>query len=214
VKKLRAIIFDFWGTLVEHGVKPSPMKQVKAIIAPRMSYTSFVVLFEQTLMTRSYNDLYEGFTEVLKNFGKKPSREVLDKLVAIWNKNKLLAKPFPETMDILKKLKEKYMLGIIANTDSLSVPTVIEKYQLDKYMNKIIYSYEEGVLKSSGELLKKIMNELGVSKNETVMIGDSIQSDIEPAKKLGVKAILVDRRNTREYEPKIMGLEEIEKIMG
>ncbi|MCD6589698.1 HAD family hydrolase [Candidatus Woesearchaeota archaeon] len=211
---MRAIIFDFWGTLVEHGVKPSPMKQVKAIIAPRMSYTSFVVLFEQTLMTRSYNDLYEGFTEVLKNFGKKPRREVLDKLVAIWNKNKLLAKPFPETMDILTKLKEKYMLGIIANTDSLSVPTVIEKYQLDKYMNKIIYSYKEGVLKSSGELLKKIMNELGVSKNETVMIGDSIQSDIEPAKKLGVKAILVDRRNTREYEPKIMSLEEIEKIMG
>ena len=210
---MKAIIFDFWGTLVEHGVKPSPIKQVKQLIAPRMGFTSFVVLFEQSLMTKPYNDLYEGFRVVLENFGKKPRRELLDKLIAIWNKNKLLAKPFPETINVLKELKKDYALGLMANTDSLSVPTIIEKYGIDKLMDSIAYSYKEGSLKSSGVLINKLMRELGVEKHELVVVGDSLQSDIEPAKKLGIKAILIDRNNSRKYEQKITNLEELRGVI-
>ncbi len=211
---MKAIIFDFWGTLVELGVKPSPIKQIKSVIAPKMGYTSFVVLFEQSFMTKKFDDLYEAFGEVLKNFGKPKRKDVLDKLVAIWNKNKLLAKPFPETIETLERLKENCKLAITANTDSLSVPMVIEKYKIDRYMDCIEYSFEIGALKSSGLLLKKCMKDLSVKKEDIIVVGDSLQSDIEPARKLGLRAILIDRKNTRDYEEKISNLNELLDVVG
>ncbi len=207
---MKVIVFDFWGTIMEHGVRPSPIKQVKQLIAPRMSYPNFVMLFEQTFMTKPFNDLYEGFTEVLKNFGKKPRQDLLDKLVAIWNKNKLFAKPFPDAIDTLRRLRKKYKLAIIANTDSLSTPMVIEKYGIDKEVDLIVYSFEEGKLKSSGELIKRVMKEFNVDEKDILMVGDSLQSDIYPMKNRGIKAILIDRRDTRDYEEKINSLEELQ----
>ena len=47
------------------------------------------------------------------------------------------------------------------------------------------------------------------------MIGDSIPTDIEGAKNAGIRGILVDRKDKRESEDKIISLSEIRsKIEG
>lgn len=45
------------------------------------------------------------------------------------------------------------------------------------------------------------------------MVGDSLQSDIEPALRAGMHALLVDRRQTRTHDSKITTLTEIEKMI-
>ena len=50
---------------------------------------------------------------------------------------------------------------------------------------------------------------MGVSKDETIMIGDSMESDIESAKKVGIRGILVDRRNNRDYKDRVLNLREL-----
>jgi len=45
------------------------------------------------------------------------------------------------------------------------------------------------------------------------MVGDSIQSDIMAAKKIDMKSVLIDRRNSREYHPKIKSLHELDSVL-
>ncbi len=45
------------------------------------------------------------------------------------------------------------------------------------------------------------------------MVGDSVPTDIIGARSAGIKAILLDRRNRREFLPKITNLRELKELM-
>ena len=46
---VKAIIFDFWGTLVENGVW-SPIKQVKQILDIDVPFSEYVVRMEKAMI--------------------------------------------------------------------------------------------------------------------------------------------------------------------
>ena len=141
----KLIIFDFWGTLMNQGVY-SPLKQVKNILRIDMPFSDFVIKFENVLFIEVYPDLQSGFEAVVKEFELKVPPFVMEKLIGMWNKNRLLAAPFPETLAVLEDLKKDYRLAIISNTDGFSVSSVIEKYQLEKYFDYIYYHGEFSIL--------------------------------------------------------------------
>lgn len=197
---IKAVLFDFWGTLVEIGVFPSPVKQVRNILGlHRLHYRKYIVLLESALMLGESEDLYAAFTKVCETFRREPTQEVLDELVGMWNKNKLLAKPFSDTERTLETLRKQYKVALVSNSDCFSVKAVIEKYGLDKFFDATILSYEIGHLKIDPEMFTAALDRLGVKPHEAVMIGDSINSDIRSAQHAGVNAILIDRRG-RGYQ--------------
>jgi HAD superfamily hydrolase (TIGR01549 family) len=210
---MKAIMFDTWGTLLETGVFPSPVKEVKNILRIEEPFHVFITRFEETFMTNNFANLKEAFEAVCKAFDIPPRDFVIDKLIGMWNKNMLLAKPFPETIEVLTKLKKDYKLALLSNTDPFSIDPVLEKYELRKYFNVMAFSYELGCLKTNAKMFEHVLRKLGVKKNEAIMVGDSIQSDIEPAENAGIKAVLVDRHNRREHPNKITTLVDIEKFL-
>jgi len=125
----------------------------------------------------------------------------------------MLSQPYEEIMEELSNLKQKYQLILVSNTDCFSLPKVLEKYELEKYFTNVFLSCDLGMIKSDPRFFKKVLNELNLNINECVMVGDSIQSDIIAAKRLGIKAVLVDRRNTRDFHPKIKNLKELENVL-
>ena len=210
----KAIIFDFWGTVVEIGVHPSPIRQIKSLLNIDIPFSSYIIKFEDVFMKQPYNNLFEAFTEVCKTFHVEPKKELLEELVGLWNKNKLLAKPFPETIEVLDELSESgYKIVMLSNTDCFSIEDIIEKYDMKKYFDIIILSYEVNMLKSNPRIFQKVVDELGMTKEDVVMVGDSIESDIIGAKKAGVDAILVDRTETRDFKPKIKSLKELKEFL-
>ncbi|MBU0536797.1 MAG: HAD family hydrolase [Nanoarchaeota archaeon] len=211
---IKALIFDFWGTLMEQGVYPSPFKQVKYFLRLRMPFSEFAPKFEESFMLNKFENLYDGFKEVSKSFDIKPPEFVYDKIVGVWNKNKLLAKPYPESISVLTELKKKYKLALIASTDCFSINEIIDKYELRKYFDVIILSYEAGMLKTDKKMFQLVLKKLKVKKNEAVMIGDSIDSDMVGAENAGVKAVLVDRKGKREYVNKVADLNGVSEIIA
>ncbi len=207
---IKAILFDFWGTLVEQGVYPSPFKQARYLLRLKMPFSEFAPRFEKAFMLNKHDSLYDGFREVAKEFGVNPPDFVYDKLVGLWNKNKLLAKPYTETMDALTHLSRKYTLAIVSNTDCFSINEIVDKYDMRKFFDVISLSYETGLLKTDRKMFSSVLKKLRVKKEEAVMAGDSMESDIIGAEHAGVKAILVDRRDKRDYPNKVKGLDEIE----
>lgn len=205
----KAIFFDFWGTVVENGVW-SPIKQVKNILGINVPFPEYVVRMERAMMTSKFPELKEAFKNVCQEFNTDINEEKLEQLIGIWNKSWMLAHPYEEIKEVLGKLKNKYQLVLISNTDCFSVPKVIEKFSLDQVFDQIFLSYEIGLIKTDNSFFQQILRELELAAEDCVMVGDSIQSDIMAAKQAGIKAILIDRKNTRDFHPKIKNLKELE----
>ncbi len=194
-------MFDLWGTVMENGIY-SPVKQVRNILRLNIPFSDYIVRFEKAFMLKEFKDLNEGFTNACKEFNIRYNNYLINKLVGVWNKNWLLAKPFPESEDVLKKLREKYKVILVSNTDK-SALHIIEKLSLNDYFDKIYLSYQTGLLKSNPELFNRILKDFNVSPDEAVMIGDSIDSDMKAPSQLGIRTILIDRRGRREYKTKV-----------
>lgn len=205
---VKAIFFDFWGTLVENGTY-SPLKQSYNILRLRMPYGEYVERFEQALMTQQYEDQATGFEAVCQEFNIEPKPIIIDKLIGVWNKNKLLAKPYPETIETLKQLKEKHKLAIVSNAPYDSVHEILEKFNMTELFDEVFVSAHEGTLKTH-KLFDVALKKLGLTKTDVVMVGDSIESDIRGAEAAGIKAFLIDRKDRREYKNKITSLEQLE----
>ncbi|HJX05503.1 MAG TPA: HAD family hydrolase [Candidatus Nanoarchaeia archaeon] len=210
---IKGVLFDFWGTLVENGIFPSPVRQVMFILRVRMPFREFIVRFEQAMMTKPYNDLNEAFTAVCQEFEIEPMPFLIEKLVGMWNKNELLGKPFLETVDMLNYLKEnKIKIGLISNTTP-TITRVLDKFDLNKYFDAALFSYEDGLLKTDPEMFKQLLKKMKLKPGEALMVGDSVPTDIIGARSAGIKAILLDRRNRREFLPKITNLRELKELM-
>lgn len=101
-----------------------------------------------------------------------------------------LEKLYSEVPFILEQLHRKYHLGVIAN-QSLGTEKRLEKYGIRKYFNIVISSSEVGMTKPSLEIFKLALSTAGCLPNETYMIGDRLDNDIDPAAILHMHTIWV-----------------------
>jgi putative hydrolase of the HAD superfamily len=106
---------------------------------------------------------------------------------------------------ILTRLHGKYKLGIISN---FAIPECIEKLLkangLDKLLNVVVVSAAINKRKPSQEIFETALKALGVSAEETVFVGDTLDADIEGAKGVGMRAIYIERRaqeNSGRFTP-------------
>ncbi|MBU0460788.1 MAG: HAD family hydrolase [Nanoarchaeota archaeon] len=208
----KAILLDFWGTLVENGVR-SPIKQVQTILQINLPFSEYVVRMERAMMTEKFATLKDAFNAVCREFNLDPGDDIVDELVGMWNKNWMLAKPYLEVNQVLAELKEKYTLILISNTDNFSVENVLEKFNLSPYFDKIFFSYQTHLIKTDKNFLKVVLDDLRLNPDECILVGDSLQSDILAAKKIGMPAVLLDRRHTREFNPKINNLAQLKETL-
>ena len=132
---VKALIFDFWGTLIANGTY-SPLKQSQRIMNIDLPYGEFVVRFETAAMTKEFDEQRDIFLAVCKEFDVQPNDQLIDQLIGVWNKNKLLAKPYPDTIEALNALKDKGVkLAILSNAPALSARPLMEKFDLEKYFD-------------------------------------------------------------------------------
>ncbi len=206
---MKGIIFDFWGTLAENGTY-SPMKQTFKMLRIRLPFPQFVIKFERIFMTKIFPSKAEAFKEVCRQFNVKCPDFVIENLVGLWNKNMLLAHLYEETEQVLKKLKEKGIkIALVSNNPEQNVKPVLEKFDLEKYFDVILLSFEEGLLKCDKAFYEKAVKKMGLNKEDVIVVGDSAQSDIRCATHAGLKSILIDRKDNREIENKILNLTQL-----
>ena len=66
-----------------------------------------------------------------------------------------------------------------------------------------------GVLKPEPMVFKRVLDKLGVTAERTIMIGNTMRSDIIPARKLGMRGIVVDFANEIQDDDKVTSLHEL-----
>jgi putative hydrolase of the HAD superfamily len=169
--------------------------------------------FEKILMVGSFTSLKDAFSNVCEEFHLQPREYLIEKMVGLWNKNKLLTQLYPDTVPVLAELKKEYKLILIANMDCLS-KDMIDRFKLNDFFDLIVLSCDTGILKNEKGFFDDIISKFKLDPEEILMVGDSLESDIDSAKVAGIKGILIDRHNKREYDPKIVTLNELKKYLN
>lgn len=151
----------------------------------------------------------KGDIEVLKFFGLSKTP---------WHTED--EKPYNDAEYVLKCLCEKgYNIGIIAN-QSLGTEKRLEGWGLMKYIKLIVASAEEGVAKPDKEIFLRALNRADCLPERTIMIGDRIDNDIEPANKLGMKTIWVKQgfaayqTPMNEYQQADYSVDSLKDVLG
>ena len=100
--------------------------------------------------------------------------------------------PYREAEEVLRKLHDKYKIGIIANQNP-GTRERLESWGLLKYIDMVVASAEEGVAKPDRRIFDIALERAGVAPEDAFMIGDRIDNDILPAKNIGMKTIWVQQ---------------------
>lgn len=99
---------------------------------------------------------------------------------------------YPDTKDCLERLRHTYRLGVIANQDS-GTEERLRAFGIDRYFDVVIASAEEGIAKPDPKIFRLALSRAGCLPEQAVMIGDRLDNDITPAKKLGFTTVRVMR---------------------
>jgi YjjG family noncanonical pyrimidine nucleotidase len=97
---------------------------------------------------------------------------------------------------VLSNVKEKYHLGIITNGISVSQRKRLKIGKIENLFQSIVISDEVGVRKPQKEIFEIALNELKVSNQEVLFIGDSLNDDYHGSMNSGIDFCYYNRKKT------------------
>jgi len=100
--------------------------------------------------------------------------------------------PFPDTVEALRKLKTRYKLAVISNTDDdLFARTATH---LEVPFDAVITAQQARSYKPSLNNFRLALQRLGADPEQVLHVAQSLRHDIEPANELELKSVWVNRR--------------------
>jgi HAD superfamily hydrolase (TIGR01549 family) len=197
--KIRAILFDLDNTLVDF----IRMKEESCRAAIKAMANSGLQMNENQayeLLLKKYFDVGiesdRAFTEFLKSVNQFDHKILASGInTYLKTKNKFL-KPYPDVKSVLGKLKRRgVILSILTDAPKTKAYQRLLSMGIEPYF-KFVVGYEDtNKSKHTGlpllralEMLKKEFPD--IANSEILMVGDSIERDIIPAKTLGLKTAL------------------------
>jgi YjjG family noncanonical pyrimidine nucleotidase len=110
---------------------------------------------------------------------------------------------FEDALDVLEYLKERYELHIITNGFAEVQFRKIANSNLEPYFKTITNSEMAGAKKPNPIIFQHALEKANAHKNESIMIGDSMEADVVGALDFGIKAIFFNP-NQIEVEDSIL----------
>ena len=108
---------------------------------------------------------------------------------------------FSDALPALKKLSDTTIqMGIITHGDSENQRLKLKKAGVTDFFSPIVISSEVGISKPDLKIFQKAMELANSSESETWYIGDSLEHDIVPARKLGINTLYLSRKRQGELK--------------
>lgn len=215
---IRGIIFDYDGTLSNRF--ESAYRMYRWMIGEISDLDSASIEFEEIVQQCLYWDQYghagKGyvFNKLKENYF--PDIDV-EKCGRIWaDEFHRFQMPMEGSYETLKKLREKYRLGILSNGDSVFQRSKICELHFDEYVDELIVCGDYGIQKPDRRIFEIAAYRLGLPVSEIAFIGDTFYKDISGAIRAGMMPVwMCVERKEMTYYPGITvvhSYDEIEKL--
>lgn len=120
---------------------------------------------------------------------------------------------FPGTLETLNYLKERYALHIITNGFYESSMLKMNTTGLTAYFQTINCSEIIGSNKPDPKIFEHALTAAGARKEESLMIGDSLEADIAGARAFGLDCIYFNPLNRTHDYPALREIREITELI-
>ncbi|HEY7499516.1 MAG TPA: HAD family hydrolase [Vicinamibacterales bacterium] len=108
---------------------------------------------------------------------------------------------YEEVPDVLRELRASGIkIGLISNTQR-SLTAFQTHFALEGLFEVAISSFDHGYMKPHPSIFESALRQVDARPHEAVMVGDSLAHDIEGARRLGMRAVLVSRSGRAEPRP-------------
>ena len=191
--KFKAVLFDLDGTLVEFKFK---IRESRLALIDWLSRNGFETHeFTAETKTQQIFDAVKVQSESKKapisyDSVKKTLSDILDQFEF---ESFVLSKPHPGSLHLLKCLKDAQVLtAIVTNSGRRPVNSALGTFGFLPYVAIIITRDEMASLKPEPDGILKAIDELHVTKDESIYVGDSV-IDIQAARKAGVSCIALSQ---------------------
>jgi len=112
-------------------------------------------------------------------------------------------KPFvyEESFQVLDELKKKYKLLLLTNgSPDLQNTKLTITPELVPYFDQIVISGAFGRGKPDPSIFLHALSLMGLEKDEVIMVGDNLMTDILGANRAGIKSVWINRHNKERNE--------------
>ena len=215
MEKIRAISFDLGNTLIEYGPKQIALQYEALVCALTRMFGSCDLERLETVRRRQIlapyrndyreNNMQNICGELIQGiYDVEPEKSQVDTIVRIRYESFVeSAQLAGDVLPLLKKLGERYRLGLLSNYPcSRSIRDSLKKIGLSKIFHAEIISGDVGYAKPHPRPFEVLLSDLGVSPGECVHVGDNWLADIQGAKRTGMGAILITQYIPYEkFEP-------------
>jgi putative hydrolase of the HAD superfamily len=107
---------------------------------------------------------------------------------------------FPETVEVLARLKERgFELGIISNFDSRFFQ-VVRALEINQYFDSVTISSLAGAAKPASKIFSYALEQHMLDPDEVLHVGDHRIEDFEGAQQAGLHTVLIDRSGSVIYD--------------
>ena len=195
----RLLTFDCYGTLIdwETGIF-SVLRLILAAHGKSISDAALLELYGE-LEAEAEAGVYSTYRNVLqrvvqgmgRRLGIEPSAaeaHALPESIANWQ-------PFPDTVESLRRLKQRYELAVLSNIDddlfALTAP------KLGVAFDQVITAQQARCYKPCLKLFQMAEERCGMARSAWLHIGQSIYHDVIPAQSLGITTVWVNRPSPR-----------------
>lgn len=182
MQNIKWLFFDLGSTLID---------ETECINDRIEQIYSFTMISKNNIRNRMY-ELSNNSSIPLKIIAKENG---VDNLV--WDSS--LEKLYPGVSNILKKLSQKYKIGIIAN-QPFGTADRLKEWNIYEYFDVICASAEEKCAKPDLKLFEIALAKADCAPENAVMIGDRIDNDIIPAGQLGMKTVWIKQGLSKYYK--------------
>ena len=173
MEHVKWVFFDVGSTLVDE----SNVYEKRMRLVAKTAKVPYEQVYQAALAF--YRDNKKGDLEILNLFHvKKPPWSFEDETL------------YSETKECLRKLSEKYRIGVIANQER-GTEKRLREFGILPYIHLVVASAEVGVAKPDKRIFEIALSRAACQPQQAVMVGDRIDNDIVPAKALGMKTIWV-----------------------
>ena len=191
MQNIRNIIFDLGGVILDIDFSKTQQAFIDLGItnfAEMYGFTHVDSFFRQHEAGKITDE--EFIASLQKMAGSSLGTDVIQKA---WNA--LLIRFPAERIELLKKLRQKYRLFLLSNTNAIHVVEFQKIYSntfqngsLVDLFDKVYYSNEIGMRKPNAEIYEFVLKDSQLLPEETLFIDDSLPN-VEGAKQVGIQAI-------------------------
>ncbi|MBN2052582.1 HAD family hydrolase [Candidatus Woesearchaeota archaeon] len=197
---MKAALLDIIGTLLEKksrinfiGASEHLQKKGYNIYYQALEAAYRYVIFVKftKVPIRSYEELCRL---IFESMDERVDDKTLGEVAELMRKSHQLTL-FDDVIPFLNKIKGKYSIALVTTTPKFMFEESLGASK--KFYDKIITGWEAKASKPDPKIYLAALNSLNVSPQEVFFIGDEIDLDILPPKKLGMKTIFISRTGSK-----------------